>query len=43
MRDIGSLLLKFGAIARNLEEIRLLDWQNSEFGYSQSPPVTRLK
>ncbi|KAF5349177.1 hypothetical protein D9756_009359 [Leucocoprinus leucothites] len=31
MKDLGSLLLRFGAIARDFEELRLLDWQNNSF------------
>ncbi|KAJ3562087.1 hypothetical protein NP233_g9792 [Leucocoprinus birnbaumii] len=31
MIDLGSLLLKFGAVARRLEEFRFTDWQNTSF------------
>ncbi|KAF9444185.1 hypothetical protein P691DRAFT_807733 [Macrolepiota fuliginosa MF-IS2] len=31
LKDIGSLLQRIGPICRDLEEFRLLDWQNSTF------------
>jgi hypothetical protein len=31
LRDVGSLLLRFGAVARGLEEVRILDWQSGKY------------